>query len=115
MDPIEIVRVLGDVIYHVHAKDSRPDEHMVRVNGILDAKTFQDVAKRSWVFRTVGYAHPEEFWRDFVSALRVVGYDDVLSIEHEDPLIDPEEGLEFAVGLLRRVVLRRPAGSVWFD
>jgi sugar phosphate isomerase/epimerase len=33
----------------------------------------------------------------------MVGYDDVLSIEHEDSLIDPLEGVRKSVVLLRSV------------
>jgi len=87
----------------------------VRVNGVLDAKDFQDWAGRSWIFRTVGYGHDAGFWRDFVSALRLVGYDDVISIEHEDPLIDPEEGFELAVALLKGVLIRRPPARLWYE
>ena len=58
----------------------------MRVNGILDPYSFQDKERRSWIFRTVGYGNGEDFWREFVSALQLAGYDDVLSIEHEDPL-----------------------------
>jgi len=32
-----------------------------------------------------------EWWREFVSTLRMFGYDYVLSIEHEDTLLSPEE------------------------
>ena len=52
---------------------------------------------------------------DFVSALQLVGYDDVLSIEHEDPLIDPEEGFELAVKLLQSVLIRKPAAKLWYE
>ncbi|MFN8006381.1 MAG: sugar phosphate isomerase/epimerase [Terriglobia bacterium] len=115
MDIIEVIRSLGEIIYHVHAKDSRLDEHVVRVNGILDSKTFQDKLHRSWVFRTAGFGHPEEFWRTFISTLRLVGYDDVLSIEHEDPLIGAEEGFTLAVGLLQKVMLEKPSTKLWFE
>jgi len=115
MDILEVIRALGPAIYHVHAKDSRLDAHNVRVNGVLDAKDFQDWAGRSWIFRTVGYGHDAGFWRDFVSALRLVGYDDVISIEHEDPLIDPEEGFELAVALLKGVLIRRPPARLWYE
>ena len=81
----------------------------------MDAKDFQDLENRSWLFRTVGYGHDELFWRDYVSALRLVGYDDVLSIEHEDPLIDPEEGFEAAVQLLKRVILTKPRRKLWYE
>ena len=115
MDIIEVVRTLGGVICHTHAKDNRVDDHNVRVNGILDPKDFQERDDRSWIFRTVGYGHSEYFWRGFISALRQVGYDDVLSIEHEDPLIDPEEGLEFAVAMLQRILPRKPPGRLWYE
>ena len=115
MDITEVIRTLGSAIYHVHAKDTRLDDHNVRVNGVLDAKPFGDQEHRSWLFRTVGYGHGESFWRDFVSTLRLVGYDDILSIEHEDPLLDPEEGLEKAVALLQSVLLRKPPAKIWFE
>lgn len=115
MDILEVIRSLGNVIYHVHAKDSRPDPHNVRLNGILDAKDFQDRSRRSWIFRTVGYGHAEAFWRDFISTLRMVGYDDVLSVEHEDPLIDPVEGFELAVKLLREVLIEKPPSRLWYE
>jgi sugar phosphate isomerase/epimerase len=113
MDILEVVRTLGDAIYHAHAKDSRMDPHVVRVNGVLDAKVFDDQARRSWLFRTVGYGHDELFWREYVSALRLAGYDDVLSIEHEDIAIDAQEGFEQAAALLNRILIRKPAGKVW--
>ncbi len=105
IDTLEATRVLGEAIYHVHAKDSRIDEHNVRVNGVLDAKSFEIQERRSWLFRTVGFGHGEEFWRNFLTTLRLVGYDDAISIEHEDPLIDPQRGLELAVKMLRNILI----------
>ena len=115
MDITAVIRKLGSVIYHTHAKDSRSDPNVVAVNGILDAKDFQDLENRSWLFRTVGYGHDELFWRNYVSTLRLVGYDEVLSIEHEDPLIDPEEGFEAAVQLLKRAILIKPRRKLWYE
>jgi len=115
MDIPEVIRMLGRAIYHTHAKDSCPDDRVTRANGILDAKDFQRTRERSWIFRTVGYGHPEEFWRTYISALRQAGYDDVLSIEHEDPLIDPEEGFELAAALLQRILIRKPPSKLWYE
>jgi hypothetical protein len=64
---------------------------------------------------TVGYGHDEFFWRNFVSELRLAGYDDVVSIEHEDDLIDADEGLEKAADLLRGVLIERPVGQHWWE
>jgi sugar phosphate isomerase/epimerase len=61
-----------------------------------------------WAYRTLGYGHDVQFWADFVSALRSVGYDGVLSIEHEDPLMDSEEAIGRAVALLKSTAFFRP-------
>jgi sugar phosphate isomerase/epimerase len=111
IDPVEVIDELGGLIWHVHAKDTRVQPREVRLNGILDPKPRAQIARRSWLFRTVGYGHDEFFWRDFVSALRRTGYDDVVSIEHEDDLIDADEGLEKAAALLRGVLTRRAPRS----
>jgi sugar phosphate isomerase/epimerase len=115
IDPLEAIHALGPMIYHVHAKDTRLNDREVRVNGVLDPKPHSDQATRSWLFRTVGYGHGASFWRDLVSALRLVGYDDVVSIEHEDDLVEPDEGLAKATALLREVLLDRPIGAPWWE
>ena len=50
-----------------------------------------------------GYGHGSEWWKEFVSTLRMFGYDYVLSIEHEDLLLTPLEGMRRSVDLLKRV------------
>jgi sugar phosphate isomerase/epimerase len=49
------------------------------------------------------HGHDESFWRQFCAALTEVGYHDVLSIEHEDPTVDPIEAIGDTVDLLHRV------------
>ena len=114
IDPIEAVRALKGCIWHVHAKDCRVDPVNTRVNGVLDTKHYADELHRAWVFRTVGYGHGEDFWRDFVSTLRLVGYDHVLSIEHEDSLMSAAEGLAKAAEFLRAIIIReKPTAMTW--
>ncbi len=115
MDPLVVVRELGKrVIYHVHAKDTRIDPLNEAVNGNLDTKSYGDELHRSWVFRTVGYGHGPAWWRDFVSNLRMIGYDDVISIEHEDSLLSVSEGFAKAVELLRQVMTVEKPGAMWW-
>ncbi len=116
IDVIEAIRVLGsaDAIYHVHAKDTAIDPHNTSVNGVLDTKPLDRVADRSWIFRTVGYGHDELFWRTFVSALRKVGYDDVLSIEHEDALASIDEGFLKGVQFLKNIMLTEQPATAWW-
>ena len=114
IDPIEAIRVLGPAIHHVHAKDTAIDPHNVAINGVLDLENYRNVGARSWVFRSVGDGHDLLFWKRFVAALRVAGYDHVLSIEHEDSLASVDEGLERAIGTLRAAVLREQPASMWW-
>lgn len=116
VDPIAAVRELGaeGALFHVHAKDTRIDPYNSARNGNLDTKSYGDILNRSWVFRSVGYGHGTEWWKDFVSNLRMVGYDHVLSIEHEDGLMTPLEGLQKAIDVLKQAVIQEAAGEMFW-
>ena len=74
--------------------DQQPDRH--QAGG--------PAARRSWSYVTLGYGHDLLWWRQFCSLLRLVGYDDVLSIEHEDMLLPPLDGVRKSVEMLRQVI-----------
>lgn len=114
IDPVESIRKLGKAIYHFHAKDCRVDGPNTRQNGVLDTKHYGDEANRSWIFRTVGYGHGYQVWKDMLSELRLAGYDDVISIEHEDSLMSVNEGLSKAVEFLKEVMLFEDTGGMWW-
>jgi len=114
VDVVAAIRALGDCIYHCHAKDCRIDLHNTAVNGVLDAKKYTRELERSWIFRTVGYGNPASVWKDIVSNLRLVGYDHVLSIEHEDSVMSGAEGLKKAIAFLKDVVIAEPAGEAYW-
>ena len=114
IDPIAAVRVLGEAIYYVHAKDTQIYGRNLPLTGVLDTKPYTDEKNRSWIFRTCGYGHGAEWWREFVSTLRMFGYDYVLSIEHEDSLLSPEEGLTKAADFLSEIVIREQPAAPWW-
>jgi sugar phosphate isomerase/epimerase len=114
VDAPSAIRALGDAIFHVHAKDVALDPRNVAINGVIDTKSYRRMAERSWLFRSVGWGHDELEWKRIVSALRLVGYDHVMSIEHEDALASVDEGLRAAVDLLARVVLTEPPVDAWW-
>jgi len=114
IDPIAAIRVLGDSIFHVHAKDTQMYEQNLPRTGVLDTKSYTDERNRAWIFRTCGYGHGEQWWREFVSTLRMFGYDHVLSIEHEDSLLSPEEGLTKAAAFLNQIVIKEPPAAPWW-
>jgi sugar phosphate isomerase/epimerase len=112
MDPLAVIRALGGSIGYVHAKDARVEPHNLAVQGSLDIQPGKPVRDLVWAYRTLGYGHGAHFWAEFVSALRSQGYDGVLSIEHEDPLMDAEEAIERAVQMLQAVALFGPPSVV---
>ena len=107
-DPIAAIRALGPAIYHVHAKDTRIEPGAAGLNGIIDTIPADRYRDRAWNYITLGYGHGEEWWRTFCAALAAAGYDDVLSIEHEDFMMAPLEGVEKSVALLNAVAFNRP-------
>lgn len=109
-----VIAELGEAIHHVHAKDVALNPANMAKNGVLDTKNYGEMAKRSWLFRSVGWGHDELAWKGIVSALRLAGYDYVLSIEHEDALASIHEGLSSAVATLSRVVLTEPPVEAWW-
>ena len=114
VDPAVAIRALGPAIFHVHAKDVALDPHNVALNGVIDAKSYHLMNERSWIFRSVGWGHDELTWKRLASALRSVGYDYVISIEHEDAMASVDEGIASAVDLLSRVILKEPPVTPWW-
>jgi len=83
VDPLLAIRELGPAIYHVDAKDTTLDPHLVARNGLLDMPDGMQPGDRPWFFRAVGDGHDLLFWKRFVAALRMASYDHVISIEHD--------------------------------
>src|SRR5207249_4526918 len=87
IDPLAVVRRLGDRIGFVHGKDTVLDPERVRLDGVLD--------RTAWRYATVGHGHDVVWWRSLLAELRAAGYDGVVSIEYEDPLVPPDRGKVF--------------------
>jgi sugar phosphate isomerase/epimerase len=121
IDPSAAIRWLGkkgegarSYFQHVHAKDSLVYEWNSKVNGVLDTKPYGDEINRGWIFRTVGYGHDAGVWKDMISTLRMVGYDGVLSIEHEDSLMSSNEGFLKAIAFLKdALIFEAPSAMTW--
>lgn len=105
-DPLAALKTLGSAVYYVHAKDTRIEAARASVDGVLETRPAARVTERTWNYVTLGCGHDESWWRQFCSVLRTIGYDDVLSIEHEDASISPREGVRRSVELLRNVAHR---------
>ena len=103
-DPLAAIAALGSAIYLVHAKDARLEPQALARDGRIEIRPAEDVKHRARNYVTLGHGHGETWWRSFYQALAAIGYDDVLSIEHEDLALPPLEGIVQSVALLRRVI-----------
>ena len=115
IDPCEAIKMLKGAIYHFHAKDTKIDEANTAKIGVLDTQDYGDILGRSWVFRTVGYGHDKNTWNNIISTLKAVGYDGAISIEHEDALMSPKEGLEKAVAFLKETLIYENPNEMWWN
>jgi sugar phosphate isomerase/epimerase len=118
IDIPETIRYLGehDAIHHFHAKDSKLNPPVSKLKGVQDPKLYTKEPERSWLFRTIGYGHGEQEWKNIVSELRMAGYDGALSVEHEDSLTGTREGIEKSIEVLRRVIFEtQPGEAFWAE
>ncbi|NRF90377.1 sugar phosphate isomerase/epimerase [Paenibacillus frigoriresistens] len=116
IDPVQAIQVLGrsGAIHHFHAKDTSIDPVNANRYGLTDMQPYSNIMNRAWQFRTVGYGHDLKVWADMISALRLVGYDGAISIEHEDGLMSKEEGFTKAVKNLQQVIIKDAVGEMWW-
>lgn len=116
IDPVQAIQILGraGAIHHFHAKDTAIDPINVNKHGVTDMQPYTQMLDRAWQFRTVGFGHDNKTWADIISTLRLVGYDYVVSIEHEDGLMSVNEGFTKAVENLKQVLIEEPLGEMWW-
>lgn len=86
IDYIEAVDRFAERIFHTHAKDTEIKAHRRRYVG--------NHGDGWWRYVIPGLGQIK--WGEYISALRRNGYNDVLSIEHEDGAVDREEGFLIA-------------------
>ena len=114
MSITDVVRELKDAIYYFHAKDTEMYAANVRKNGVLDTGHYADALNRSWAFRTMGWGLDGAEWKRVFSALRLIGYDGAVSIEHEDALMSRAEGLKKAIAFVKDAIMfESPVSMFW--
>lgn len=98
IDYERVVYDFRDRIFHVHAKDMEINREQLYQRGVLSLGMGWQIP------RLPGLG--EVNWGRFISALYAVGYDYVLSIEHEDRAFEKTEDLVKRGFLIARDVLR---------
>ncbi|MDP0398664.1 sugar phosphate isomerase/epimerase family protein [Tsukamurella strandjordii] len=119
MDPVAVVRHLGDLVVHAAAKDVRINAEHAALNGVLD-NGFRRLSsdeprtnlggdewanewpeRSAWDFVALGKGHDTAYWTEFLRALHEVDPDMMVNIEHEDTELDRVEGVAVAAGVLQ--------------
>jgi sugar phosphate isomerase/epimerase len=105
-DPVEVIHFLGKqgALFHAHMKDTVIFPENAAKYGVLNfASEEKDLPDASDTFRAVGYGHSASLWKSVVQAYMDVGYEGILSIENEDPILPGEIGVERAAYVLKNV------------
>jgi sugar phosphate isomerase/epimerase len=104
IDPVLAVEELGDAVAFVHGKDTLLHRDRIARHGVLDFRWPAAAERMPWHFAAVGAGRPIEEWSRLLRTLNETGYDDVVSIEHEDPNLTPEAGIEASLAGLREAL-----------
>lgn len=111
IDPVIFIKTFGDRIFHCHAKDAELQQDEVPRSGVIPTGGWMR-SNRGFRFRVPGWGQID--WRRVITALVTVGYDYVISFEHEDPVMSPEDGAEKAIEYLRPLMIKKPLKNVWW-
>jgi sugar phosphate isomerase/epimerase len=119
MDPVAVVRHLGELVVHAAAKDVRINPEYASLNGVLDNSFRRLNADESrtnlggdewanewpkdsaWDFVALGKGHDTVYWTEFLRALHEVDPDMMVNIEHEDTELGRIEGIAVAAEVLK--------------
>ncbi|NLL68010.1 MAG: sugar phosphate isomerase/epimerase [Clostridiaceae bacterium] len=88
IDYIPLIEKFKDRIFHVHAKDSEVYQDKLKYYGVFNCQ-LGGHNEGYWRFRMPGLGQVD--WEKFLKALDDIGYNGVVSIEHEDPLYEGSE------------------------
>jgi len=111
IDPVVFIKRLGDRIYHSHAKDGELVKENLPVSGSIPTGSWTRLT-RGFRFRIPGWGDVP--WKRVITAMAEVGYDHVLSYEHEDPVMSREDGVEKTIAFLKPLVIKKRLERVWW-
>lgn len=111
IDPVVFIKKFGDRIYHMHAKDAELVKENVATSGCIPTGAWRRPG-RGFRFRVVGWGDVP--WKRVMTALLEVGYNYVMSYEHEDPVMSREDGVEKCIAFLKPLIIKAPLEKVWW-
>ncbi len=103
-EPIAAARALGDKIFYVHGKDARIERGLADVDGLLETLPVDCSKDRTWNYVAVGCGKDLQWWKEFFSVCRMMGYNGYVSLEMEDLTMSVEAGLETSIDALKATI-----------
>jgi len=111
IDPVMFIKTFGERIYHAHAKDGELVKENLSISGCVPTGSWER-SDRGFRFRVPGWGDVP--WKRVLTALAEVGYDYVLSYEHEDPVMSREDGCKKCIEFLKPLVIQKRLEKVWW-
>ena len=103
-EPIAAARALGDKIFYIHGKDARIERYMADVDGLLENLPVECSKDRTWNYVAVGCGRDLQWWKEFFSVCKMMGYDGYVSLEMEDLTMSVEAGLQTSIDALKATI-----------
>ncbi len=105
IDVERFVDELAGRIYHVHAKDGELVSHNRARSGAIPQGDWQRL-NRGFRFRIPGWGSVP--WKKVITELSLIGYDYVMSYEHEDVTMSRRDGITKTIAYLKPLMINEP-------
>ncbi|MDR0518432.1 MAG: TIM barrel protein, partial [Clostridiales Family XIII bacterium] len=96
---------LADRIFHVHAKDAELVEQNLPLGGTLMQGDMRRI-DRSFRFRIPGWGDVR--WKKIITELSMIGYEGLISYEHEDVTMSRMDGVRKTAAFLKPLIIEEP-------
>lgn len=88
----------------MHGKDTRIERGVADIYGLPKWKDVHDTAARSWNYVAVGCGQDLQWWKEFFSVVRMMGYNGDVSLEMEDFTMSIEAGVVTSIDALKQTI-----------
>jgi len=105
IDVENFIDLLRKKIFHVHAKDGELVEHNKKRSGVIPQGDWQRLG-RGFRFRIPGWGSVP--WKKVITELSLIGYDYVMSYEHEDVTMSRNDGIKKTIAYLKPLLIEKP-------
>lgn len=103
-DPIVSLRALGNKLFYIHGKDARIERGNADLDGLTEPLEVSDTVHRTWNYVAVGCGKDLQWWKEFFSVARMMGYNGPVSLEMEDLTMSVEAGLRTSIDALNQTI-----------